>query len=310
MRQVLFSFLMAAVCMAATAQQKFMLPNANPQPKDTERQIEQYGGITILDVVNPSIEVYLPEASKSNGTAVILCPGGGLRALSWTSDVTEMARLLNDNGYVAIGLKYHLNSGSMPNGTKMPPMVDVTGFACFRDADCNPVHYPHGDSILALAANDANAAMRLVHEHAAEWKITKVGYVGFSAGGGVALAATNIAKAEEMPDFICTNFGPALCPVKVPSPAPPLLIMSRVDHPNVAAGLVSLFMEWKKAGGNAEMHLYGDGKGPYQLMPQDGTTTTAEWSRQMLLWLKARGFGKKACDKTTFLHLNSKILLK
>lgn len=271
-----------------------MLPNANPQVKDTEHEIEQYGGISILGVVNPSVEVYLPEASKANGCAVILCPGGGLRALSWTSDVVEMAKLLNANGYAAIGLKYHLNTGAMqmPKGMKMPPMVDVTGFANFKDADCNPAHFPQGDSILALAADDANAAMRLVREHAAEWKIKKVGYLGFSAGGGVAFAATNIAKPEEMPDFICTNFGPALCPVKVPNPAPPLLIMSRVDHPNVAAGLVSLFLEWKKAGGNAEIHLYGDGKGPYQLMPQNGTTTTEAWSQQFLLWLKAKGF----CD--------------
>ncbi|MBO4483443.1 MAG: hypothetical protein J5735_06445 [Prevotella sp.] len=294
MRKILFSILFVAGCMIASAQQKFMLPNANPQVKDTEHEIEQYGGISILGVVNPSVEVYLPEASKANGCAVILCPGGGLRALSWTSDVIEMAKLLNENGYAAIGLKYHLNSGTMqmPKGMKMPPMVDVTGFANFKDADCNPAHFPQGDSILALAANDANAAMRLVREHAAEWKINKVGYLGFSAGGGVAFAATNIAKPEEMPDFICTNFGPALCPVKVPNPAPPLLIMSRVDHPNVAAGLVSLFMEWKKAGGNAESHLYGDGKGPYQLMPQNGTTTTEAWSQQFLLWLKAKDF----CD--------------
>ena len=293
MRKILFSILFVAGCMTVSAQQKFMLPNANPQQKDTEREIEQYGGISILGVVNPSVEVYLPEASKANGCAVILCPGGGLRALSWTSDVVEMAKLLNANGYAAIGLKYHLNSGTMqmPKGMKMPPMVDVTGFANFKEADCNPAHFPQGDSILALAADDANAAMRLVREHAAEWNIKKVGYLGFSAGGGVAFAATNIAKPEEMPDFICTNFGPALCPVKVPNPAPPLLIMSRVDHPNVAAGLVSLFMEWKKAGGNAEIHLYGDGKGPYQLMPQNGTTTTEAWSQQFLLWLKAKGFG-------------------
>jgi hypothetical protein len=52
-------------------------------------------------------------------------------------------------------------------------------------------------------------------------------------------------------------------------------------------------MEWKKAGGNAEIHLYGDGKGPYQLMPQNGTTTTEAWSQQFLLWLKAKGFCNK-----------------
>ena len=78
----------------------------------------------------------------------------------------------------------------------------------------------------------------------------------------------------------------------LPKDAPPLLIMTRVDHPNVAAGLVALFMEWKKAGANAELHMYGDGKGPYELMPQTGETTTETWSTQMIQWLKARGFVK------------------
>ena len=81
MRQILFSILLVAGCMTVSAQQKFMLPNANPQVKDTEHEIEQYGGISILGVVNPSVEVYLPEASKANGCAVILCPGGGLYVL-------------------------------------------------------------------------------------------------------------------------------------------------------------------------------------------------------------------------------------
>ena len=79
-------------------------------------------------------------------------------------------------------------------------------------------------------------------------------------------------------------------PVTVPQDAPPLLILTRADHPNVAAGLVALFMEWKKAGANAELHMYGDGKGPDELMPQTGETTTETWSSQMIHWLKARGF--------------------
>ena len=59
MRKILFSILFVAGCMTVSAQQKFMLPNANPQQKDTEREIEQYGGISILGVVNPSVEVRL-----------------------------------------------------------------------------------------------------------------------------------------------------------------------------------------------------------------------------------------------------------
>jgi dienelactone hydrolase len=77
----------------------------------------------------------------------------------------------------------------------------------------------------------------MVREHADEWHISKdkIGFLGFSAGGGVAL-----------------------------------------------------FMEWKKAGANAELHMYGDGKGPYELMPQTGETTTETWSSQLIQWLKAK----------------------
>ena len=242
---------------------------------------------------NPFIEVYLPDEAKSNGCAIVLCPGGAMRWLSWDSDVVEMASFLNERGFAAIGLSYHLNKASMPQGMKMPPMVDVTKPEHFPKADANPMHNASGDSTILLAAEDAKAAIRMVREHAKEWTIDsdKIGFLGFSAGGGVAIAATmSAADITERPNFVCTNFGPSLMPVNVTADAPPLLIMTRADHPNVAAGLVALFMEWKKAGANAELHIYGDGKGPYQLMPESGKTTTETWSQQMLLWLKAKGF--------------------
>lgn len=258
--------------------------------------MSDYNGDKVLtDVVKPAIEVYLPDADKANGCAVILCPGGALRALSWGSDVEKMAKFLNEKGIAAIGLKYHLNNTSIPRGLKMPPTVDVTGFEQFPKADANPLHYAAGDSILQLAADDAKAAIRLVRQYAEDWNIDvqKVGYLGFSAGGGVAIAATvQATETVEKPNFLCTNFGPALAEVNVPNPTPPLLIMSRAEHPNVAAGLLALFLEWKKAGDNAEIHLYGDGSGPYQLMPQTGNTTTEAWSQQFVLWLQAKGFAR------------------
>lgn len=241
----------------------------------------------------PCIEVYLPKEQIANGCAIVLCPGGAMRWLSWESDVVKMADYLNKRGIAAIGLRYHLNKAPFPKGKSMPATVDVTHPEHFPQADANPMHDAIGDSIIRLAASDAMAAIRLVREHADEWHIdkNKIGYLGFSAGGGVAIAATMWAEdATERPDFLCTNFGPSLMPVKVPTDAPPLLIMTRADHPNVAAGLVALFMEWKKAGANAELHIYGDGKGPYELMEQTGKTTTEAWASQMMQWLQAKGF--------------------
>ena len=240
----------------------------------------------------PMIEVYLPKEEVTNGCAVVLCPGGAMRWLSWESDVVKMASFLNEHGIAAIGLRYHLNKEQMPQGMKMPPMVDVTHPERFPQADANPMHNASGDSIIRRAAEDAKAAIRMVREHADAWHLSKnkIGYLGFSAGGGVAIAATMSAESVERPDFVCTNFGPSLMPVSVTKDAPPLLIMTRADHPNVAAGLVALFMEWKKAGANAELHIYGDGNGPYELMAPTGETTTETWSTQMMQWLKAKGF--------------------
>ena len=262
----------------AWAQKQYYLPTAGATDDDKDK---------------PMIEVYLPQ--QPNGCAVVLCPGGAMRWLSWESDVVKMASFLNEQGIAAIGLRYHLNKTPMPQGMKMPPMVDVTHPEVFPQADANPMHTASGDSIIRLAAQDAKAAIRMVRQHANEWNISKdkIGYLGFSAGGGVAIAATMSADSMERPNFLCTNFGPSLMPVTVPKDAPPLLIMTRADHPNVAAGLIALFMEWKKSGANAELHMYGDGRGPYELMPQTDETTTETWSSQMIHWLKAKGFISK-----------------
>jgi len=285
-------FCMLYVSTTLSAQKQYFLPTGDNSMDEKER---------------PLIEVYLPKPEQANGCAVVLCPGGAMRWLSWDSDVIKMASFLNDRGIAAIGLRYHLNKsanereqvlpkvkdgGQMPQGMHMPPMVDVTHSEQFPQADANPMHFAYGDSIICLAAEDAQAAIRMVREHADEWFVSKdkIGYLGFSAGGGVAIAATMSADNAERPNFLCTNFGPSLMPVTVPENAPPLLIMTRVDHPNVAAGLVALFMEWKKAGANAELHMYGDGKGPYELMPETGETTTESWSLQLIQWLMAKGF--------------------
>ena len=276
------------VSLSASAQTKIFLPTDDESTDESKRA---------------AVEVYLPKPELANGCAVILCPGGAMRWLSWESDVVKMASFLNERGIAAIGLRYHLNNpdrrqGAQPQqGMQMPPMVDVTHPDHFPKADANPMHTDAGDSILILAAKDAMAALHVVREHAQAWNVDKkkVGFLGFSAGGGVALAATmqGMKTGGDIPDFICTNYGPSLMPVELTADAPPLLIMTRADHPNVAAGLVALFMEWKKAGANAEMHIYGDGRGPYELMPETGATTTESWSRDIMQWLKAKGFVNK-----------------
>lgn len=278
-----------AFCMA---QQVLPIP-VNYSEKGVEEKVTLRGEEKIITgVTQPSLTVYLPTAEKNTGTAVILCPGGAMRMLSWTNDVEKMAKLLNDRGIAAIGLKYRLNNAPMQMGGTMPEMVDVTGFQKFPKANANPMPSVEGDAANMRAVDDARAAVRMVREHAADWNVNpeKVGLLGFSAGGGVALGEVICAQSGEMPNFLVTVYGPSLMDVNVPQNAPDLLIMTRAEHPNVAAGCLDLFLEWKKAGKNAELHMYGDGKGPFGLNERKGLNTTDTWSDDLLNWLEARSF--------------------
>ena len=251
---------------------------------------------TISGVVTPSITVYLPSADKATGTAVILCSGGGLMSHSWGSDVINMARWLNERGIAAIGLKYRTRvMGGGPGGPRMGGggqalSASVTEFSKITKSNANPDTSESGIKNIDNAINDALRAMEIVREHAAEWHINpdKIGYLGFSAGGGVGIGATVRADAQHRPAFMATIYGPSLIDVEVPENAPKLFIATRGDHHNVAAGLVSLYLDWKRAGANAEMHIYDDGTGPFG--PDDPGNTSGTWRESFYRWITYNRF--------------------
>ena len=262
------------------------------------------GEVVNYEKVNdPTLTISLPDADKANGTAVIICPGGALISLSWQSEFQDIARWLNARGIAAIGLKYRLRNG-FPDMNKvdttkgMPRRITVTEFAEIKNANANPSVLKGGDPEIDNALNDALKAMEIVKAHAKEWGIdeSKIGFMGYSAGGGVAVNATVKASPELMPAFLCSLYGPALDDVVVPKNAPKLFIGVHADHPSVAAGCLALFMEWKKAGVDAELHIYGDktgglfgGAGPQA----DKNTPNGAWQEAFYSWLVANGFTKK-----------------
>ena len=249
---------------------------------------------SISGVVTPSITVFLPDADKATGTAVILCSGGGLMSHSWGTDVINMARWLNERGIAAIGLKYRTRvmggGGMRMGGSGQALSASVTEFSKITKSNANPDTSESGVKNIDNAINDALRAMEIVREHASEWHINpdKIGYLGFSAGGGVGIGATVRADEAHRPAFMATIYGPSLIDVDVPQNAPKLFIATRGDHHNVAAGLVSLYLDWKRAGGNAEMHLYDDGTGPFG--PDDPGNTSGTWRESFYRWLTFNKF--------------------
>src|SRR5579871_2689553 len=62
----------------------------------------------VSNVTKPSLTVFKPSAATKNGTAAVICPGGGFMALSITSEGTDVAKYLTERGVTTFVLKYRL----------------------------------------------------------------------------------------------------------------------------------------------------------------------------------------------------------
>ncbi|MBQ8672645.1 MAG: alpha/beta hydrolase [Bacteroides sp.] len=142
-------------------------PNGAPNSNGLTGTEEDLQGGRVANVVSPSITVY--PAKNPNGLAIIMCPGGGYARLAMNHEGHDMADWFNAQGITYVVLKYR-----MPNGNYEVPL------------------------------SDAEQAIRLVRQHAAEWKVDahRVGIMGASAGGHLAASLATLYSSEETrPDF-------------------------------------------------------------------------------------------------------------
>jgi acetyl esterase/lipase len=288
-RLIVTGALLIGTCSSGYAQQEIRLweGEAPGSEKWTHQEVSTSsanGVVTIRDVVDPSMTAYLPEPSTSNGIAVVVCPGGAFRALSWESEGVAVAKWLNKHGIAAFVLKYRLlktGQGRMPfsvpgAGTKLQ----------IKNANANP----DPNNVIKLATSDGQQAIRLVRQNAKKWSInlSKIGIMGFSAGGGVAVGTALLNDPAGYPDFLASVYGPSQVDVNVPANAPPLFVAVAANHKPVSMGCVALYTVWNEAGKPAELHVYSKGSGPFGMggngLPSD------TWPDRFLEWLKAEGF--------------------
>jgi acetyl esterase/lipase len=262
--------------------------------KEAEVVTTSASGDRILsNVSHPTLSVYLPAADLANGTAVVIAPGGALRVLGVDNEGTRVAQWLNSKGIAAFVLKYRTLQQSPRSATSsvaMPaPATAQREELTIRKANANPAPGDEAlDEVLRMAVADAQAALRLVRSHAAAWRIdpARVGFMGFSAGGGVGIGTVLAPQSDASPDFLATLYGPSLMDVEVPAHAPPLFIAVGTNHFNVASGCIALFSAWKAAGKPVEIHVYDQVSGGFG-MTRRGLPVDA-WTERFLEWLVAR----------------------
>jgi acetyl esterase/lipase len=261
----------------------------------------------------PSLTIWLPRADKANGTAVVICPGGGYGALATDHEGRQVAEWLNSLGVAAFMLKYRLAPA---------------------------YHHP-------AMIQDAQRAIRTVRYWAAapefktqnsKFKIdsNRVGIMGFSAGGHLASsagthfdagkpdAADAIERMSCRPDFLIliypvisftteyTHVGSRTNLLgKTPDPAlvesfsnekqvtaetpPTFLVHTSGDKGVPAENSVLFYLALRKAKVPAELHIYEKGGHGFG-MARDAKhfdPILVSWPDRCRDWMSVRGLLKK-----------------
>jgi len=238
------------------------------------------------NVTTPTLTVYSPKEGNT-GAAVVVFPGGGYRILAIDLEGTEVCDWLNRIGVTCVLLKY-------------------------RVPDTGP--YPKS----AAALQDAQRALGLVRQHAAEWGIDpkRVGVLGFSAGAHLAAALSThyeqrlydpIDAADKLscrPDFAVViypgylawaekNFA-ANADIQPTAQTPPTFIVQAEDDPVHVENATVYFLALKNAKVPAELHIYAEGGHGYGLrrseihpgwLPTVGPPVTM-WPYLMETWME------------------------
>ena len=265
------------------------VPNAkaNPGPErlDDER---------ISNVSQPTLTYFPASYDRPAKTAVIICPGGGYRYLSFTREGRQYAQWLSSLGIAAFVLKYRLGDFGHP-----APLQDVL------------------------------RAIRTVRAHAADYGVApdRIGVMGSSAGGHLAASAATLFDdpagrtgaaldtVSARPDFamlmypVITLMPPAAhagsreallgmtaapdlvkrmsLETRVGPQTPPTLLFHSQDDDRVPADNSILFFQaLTRAHVPAELHVFEHGG--HGMAMRAGQGTASLWPRRAEEWLRDR----------------------
>jgi acetyl esterase/lipase len=249
-------------------------PGSEGKTSDETVRITKNNEHIVSSIHRPSLTPYLPAKEKSSGAAVIIAPGGGHRELWMDHEGYNVAKWLSEHGIAAFILKYRL--AGEPGSTYTIEGTELV---------------------------DIQRAIRLVRSRAAEWGLdpTRVGIMGFSAGGELAAIAStryDLGNANATDPIEGESSRPAFQALLYPAiphdmnlskqTPPAFLVCGEDDRPDIAQGLPQLFSALKQAGVSAELHVFahtGHGFG----MRATNQPPVSDWPQLFVDWLGVEG---------------------
>lgn len=224
------------------------------------------GVIRVTEVTNPTLEVYKP-IGESNGMGVVVCPGGGYGLLAYDKEGTEVAQWLAKQGFTALVLAY-----------RVPQQREG-------------------------ALQDLQRAIRLARQ---QYKLDKVGAIGFSAGASLSARAatrfneTTYPKVDAADELSCRpDFAMLIYPAYLDEGAnrtltpeltlteqtPPMFIFGTADdyYGNSALTMAQALRDRKIA---VELHFMSKGGHGYGMRQGAGL----QWPVYAETWLKGMMF--------------------
>jgi acetyl esterase/lipase len=240
----------------------------------------------VTNVTKPTLTVFKPAPGTANGTAIVICPGGGFMALSINSEGIDVAKYLAARGVTAFVLKYRLTHTG----------EDATQeFTDLFEKD-KPKFQEMIGKVIPLTIADGLASVTYVRQHASELgtSLDRVGIIGFSAGGTVSAGVAYRYAPEGRPAFVAAIYAAAgrLKDAAVPADAPPMFIAAATDDQlGLAPDSIALYQKWTEAKKPAELHMYAKGGHGFGMRKQN--LPTDYWIDRFADWLELQGFLKK-----------------
>lgn len=265
MKLIAASLLGALAALAAPPQEIVLRPDLPAgeewyTPEAANQHVNSPSEKWVRKVKRPTMEVY--PAANSNGTAIVVAPGGGFSILAIEHEGRDVAKWLNQLGITAFVLRYRcgIESGETPAMNRQLSQK--------------------------AAIEDGLLAIKTVRERAAEWKIDpkRIGIMGFSAGGYLTIGVATQYASESRPDFAIPIYAVAPEGFQPPADAPPVFTaVAFDDNERMTTTATAIVDRWKKAKIPVELHIFPDGGHGFG-MNRKGKASDA-WTTLLAKWL-------------------------